>query len=159
MQLHRRQSADALCPGNAKAAVRGKVQGAVGERLRENIHLRQALRICFYGNRRLCRRAPETVTVNEPYEFQLLEQGIKLRLIVFLPKRILRLKFDRSLRDNGSKLIGEISAVLSLGQLLPQLGPDRGVLQIGINTIQRTEFQQQIRGGLGAHPGNTGDIV
>ena len=84
---------------------------------------------------------------------------VQLFFIVFPYPGILGGKGYGGFRDDGCQLIGKVGAFFSGFQLFPELGPDGGVVQIGVDSVQTSEFQQQLRGGFGTHACNAGDIV
>ena len=159
--LHRRQLAKTIRPGKGQGAVGGQVESTFFECLRQCFHLGQGLQADngFRGGSRGELRTPQAVFVDEPHEFQLLEQGVELRLVVFLFQSVLRGEDNRGLRDDGGEIVGQIGAFLAGLQLFTELGPDRGVLQMLVNPVQGPKFIEQFLGGFGAYPGDTGDIV
>ena len=158
--LHRCQLAKAICPGKGQGTVGSQVKGTFFECLRQRFHLGQGLQAddVFCGGSGET-RTPQTVFVDEPHEFQLLKQGVELRLVVFLFQSVLRGEDNRGLRDDGGEIVGQIGAFLAAFQLFTELGPDRGVLQMLIDPVQGPKFIEQFLGGFGAYPGDTGDIV
>ena len=155
--LHGRQRAYAALPGNAQAAVRGKIQCAGIQVIRHRLRLGQMLRFGDLGG--LYRGAAQAVLIDQLDKFQPLEQLIQLLLVVGLEQRVLRRKVDGRFRDDGGELIGKVCVVLARLQLLPKLGADGGIVQIGIHTIQAAEFQQQLLGCFRADSCHAGDIV
>ena len=156
--FHRRQGADALRPGKTYTAVPRKVHGAafhIGGHILppgEGLHL--PLRL---GSVR--RRAPQTVFVDQPHKFQFLEQLVQLRPVIGLNNGVLRHKIDGGFRPDGGQVEGKIGVFLPRFQLLPKLGADGGVVQMGINPVQAAKFSQQLLGGLGANTRHPRDIV
>ena len=159
LQLHRGQTADTGFPGKAQAAVRGKIQGTQRKLFRDFFYPGQRCHLPFFRNRRLRGSAPETVAVNKPHKFQLLEQRVQLRPIVVPENGIPGVKFNGGLRDDGGQFIRKVGVLPARFQLFPELGANGAVFQMGIDPIQGAEFQQQVCGGFRAHPGNTGDII
>ena len=127
--------------------------------MRHGLHPGQGLRCGFGRHRRLRLHPPQTVLVNQPDKFQLLEQLVKLRTVVGLHNGIPGRKVNGSLRADGGKLIGKVCALLAVFQLFPELGPDGSILKIFVHSIQASELLQQLSRCLGAHPGHAGDIV
>ena len=156
--FHRRQGADALRPGKTHTAVPCKVHGAAvhiaGHILPPGKGLHLPLRL---GSVR--RRAPQTVFVDQPHKFQFLEQLVQLRPVIGLNNGVLRHKIDGGFRPDGGQVEGKIGVFLPRFQLLPKLGADGGVVQMGINPVQAAKFSQQLLGGLGANTRHPRDIV
>ena len=105
--FHRCQLAKAIRPGKGQGAVGSQVEGAFFERPRQCFHLGQGLQADngFRGSSGET-RTPQAVFVDEPHEFQLLEQGVELRLVIFLFQSVLRGEDNRGLRDDGGEIIG-----------------------------------------------------
>ena len=92
-------------------------------------------------------------------KLQFLEQFIQGRPVVGHDDGISRLEIDGRFRHDGCKIIGQISVVLKIDQILPHLGLDDGIIQILIHPVQSAEFHQQILGSLLTDALDAGDIV
>ena len=157
LRLHGGEGAFARLPGNAQAAVRCHIQGALAKICR-NRRRGQLLHLGGLLGSIRC-HTPQTVFVNQTHKFQLLEQPIQLLGVIGLDQGILGGKIDGGFRHNGCQFIGQIRLVPTVFQLLPQFGADGSIFQMRIHSVQAAELCQQLLGGFGANPGNAGDIV
>ena len=160
LYLHGSQNAHALLPGQAQAAVPGKIEGAFRHISGHGVHPGQGFGL-FRLNLAdfLQLRTPETVFVDQPDKLQSLEQLIKLGTVIRLDDGIHGGKVNGCLRADSSQVIGKIGLFLIVHQLFPELGPDGFVVNVFIYPIQAAKFRQQLLGGLGANARHTGDIV
>ena len=76
MHLHGGQSTNAVFPGNAHTAVRGKVQCTFTSGFRRTVGLWQLNELSSGRSGCLSGGLPQTVAVDEPDEFQLLKQCV-----------------------------------------------------------------------------------
>ena len=156
--FHRRQGTDALPPGKTHTAVPRKVHGAAvhigGHILPPGKGPYFLLRL---GSVR--RRTPQAVFVDQPHKFQFLEQLVQLRPVIGLNNGVLRRKIDGGFRPDGGQVEGKIGVFLPRFQLLPKLGADGGVVQMGVDPVQAAKFFQQLLGGLGSDTRHPRDIV
>ena len=157
--FHGGQAENAVFKGDANAAVRGEIHRALPGFFRHGTHPGQGFLLRGFRLGHLCRRAPQAVLVNEPDEFQFLEQLVQLRTVVGLDDGIPGGKFNGSLRADGGKIKRKIGLVPVLFQLLPELRADGRVVQMVIDPVKAAEFRQQFLGGLGANAADAGNIV
>ena len=113
----------------------------------------------FHRRRRYRIRLPQPVAVHEAHKFQAGEQLPQGRLVNLLAQGVLRPEVDGRLTADGSQIIGQPGALLPCGQLFTDTLLDGRVTQILVHPVQGTEFQQQVRGSLGANAGYAGDVV
>ena len=104
-------------------------------------------------------RRAEVVTVDELLELQTGKEVIEFFCFRGFAEGIFRLELNGGITADGGKIVGEIGRVLAVGQLLKELALHILGREIGIDSIQRTVLLQQLRGGLGAYTGHTGDII
>ena len=156
--LHGGHDAYTLSPRHTDAAIRRSIDAAGCPRLRQMVLPWK--RFCGTGgHHRGSILPPKMITVDEFHKFQSDKQVIKRLSVGRSDHRIHRRKGDGCFRADGGQFIGKIGILLPRFQLLPQLGTDGAVLQVGIHTIQTAKPKQQIRGGLGANPCYTRNII
>ena len=157
--FHGGQHTDAIFPCYTQTAVLSKVYSAVFRLFREKIDLRKGGQFfcLFLGCFRCC--TTKTVLIDQFYEFQFLEQGIKLRLIIRPHDGILGFKINGCFAADGGQVVGKISILTIILQFFPEFGTDGGIVQIFVYPVQAAEFQQQVCGGLGSNAGHTGNII
>ena len=160
LHLHRCQNTDSAVPGQTQAAISCKIGSTGCYCIRHNIYSGKRCCFLYRSNSSLFLfRTPKTVFVDQTNKFQLLEQLIQFRTVIGPHNGIHGFKINGCLRTNGGEVIGKVGIFPVRLQLFPELGADGFVFQIGINTIQRTEFQQQVCSCLGTNAGNTGNVI